>query len=70
MYVSLDPFCPILLNNRKFKASDNRARGLPIALMMETVSNSETSANLYQITRRNMPEDSYLHTRRRENLEM
>jgi hypothetical protein len=28
-----------------------------IALMMEAVSTSETSANFYQTTRRNIPED-------------
>jgi hypothetical protein len=39
-----------------------------IALMMEAASTSETSKNLYQTTRRNNPEDSRLHTRRRENL--
>jgi hypothetical protein len=27
-----------------------------------------TSVNFYQTTRRNIPEGSYLHTRRRENL--
>jgi hypothetical protein len=43
-------------------------RGILIALMMEAASTSETSANFYQTTRRNIPEDSYLHTRRRENL--
>jgi hypothetical protein len=37
-------------------------------LMMETASTSETSANFHQTTRRNNPEDSNLHTRRRENL--
>jgi hypothetical protein len=36
--------------------------------MMEAVSTSETSVNLYQTTRCNIPEDSHLHTRRRENL--
>jgi hypothetical protein len=36
--------------------------------MMEAVSTSETSANFYEITWRNIPEDSHLHTRRRENL--
>jgi hypothetical protein len=36
--------------------------------MMEAESTSETSVNFYQNTRRNNPEDSYLHTRRRENL--
>jgi hypothetical protein len=39
-----------------------------IILMMETASTSETSAYFYQITQRNNPEDSHLHTRRRENL--
>jgi hypothetical protein len=36
--------------------------------MMEPVSTSETSANYYKITRRNTQEESYLHTRRHENL--
>jgi hypothetical protein len=39
-----------------------------ITLMMEAASTSETSVNVYQTTRRNIPEDSYRHTRRRENL--
>jgi hypothetical protein len=39
-----------------------------IALMMEAASTSEMSVNFYQTTRRNNPEDSHLHTRRRENL--
>jgi hypothetical protein len=39
-----------------------------IALMMEAVSTSETTVNFYQTTRCNIPEDSHLHTRRRENL--
>jgi hypothetical protein len=38
------------------------------AMMMEAVGTSETSVNFYQTTRRNIPEDSHLHTRRRENL--
>jgi hypothetical protein len=37
-----------------------------IALMMEAARTSETSVN-YQTTRRNNPEDSHLHNRRREN---
>jgi hypothetical protein len=45
-----------------------KPRGLLIALMMEAASISETSVNIYQTTRRNNPEDSHLHTRRRENL--
>jgi hypothetical protein len=36
--------------------------------MTEAASTSETSVNFYQTTWRNIPEDSYLHTRRRENL--
>jgi hypothetical protein len=38
-----------------------------IALMMEEESTSETSVN-YQTARYNNPEDSHLHTNRRENL--
>jgi hypothetical protein len=53
---------------------DRRFRGgcvlppLLIALMMETVRTSETSVNFNVITRSYIPEDSKLHTRRRENL--
>jgi hypothetical protein len=36
--------------------------------MMEAASTSETSVNFYQTTRHKNPEDSHLHTRRRENL--
>jgi hypothetical protein len=39
-----------------------------IALMMEAASTSETSVNFYRTTRHYNPEDSHLHTRRRENL--
>jgi hypothetical protein len=35
---------------------------------MEAASTSETAANFYQTTPHNDPEDSHLHTRRRENL--
>jgi hypothetical protein len=35
--------------------------------MMEAASTSETSVNFYQTTRSNNPEDSDLHTRRRDN---
>jgi hypothetical protein len=38
------------------------------AVMMEAAITSETSLNFYQTTRRYNPEDSHLHTRRRENL--
>jgi hypothetical protein len=36
--------------------------------MMKAASTSETLVNIYQTTPRNIPEDSHLHTRRRENL--
>jgi hypothetical protein len=36
-------------------------------MMMEASSTSETSVNFHQTTRRNNPEDSHLHTRRRED---
>jgi hypothetical protein len=39
-----------------------------IALMMEAASTSETSVYFYQTTRRNNPEDTHLHARRRKNL--
>jgi hypothetical protein len=38
-----------------------------IALMMEAVSTSETLVNFCETTRRNIPEDSHLYTRRHEN---
>jgi hypothetical protein len=38
-----------------------------VAVMVEAASTSEMSVN-YQTTRRKIPEDSHLHTRRRENL--
>jgi hypothetical protein len=44
------------------------ARGLLIALTMKAVSTSETAVNSYQDTRRNIREDSHLHSRGRENL--
>jgi hypothetical protein len=39
-----------------------------IALMTETAGTSETLVNFYQTTRRYNPEDSHLHTYRRQNL--
>jgi hypothetical protein len=41
---------------------------ITIALMIEAVSTSETSANLYEAIRRNTTEGSLLHTHRRKNL--
>jgi hypothetical protein len=59
--------CSLVEIDRRFRgvtASITKA----IALMMEAASTSETSVNFYQTTRRNNPEDSHLHTHRRENL--
>jgi hypothetical protein len=42
--------------------------GKKIVLIMEAVSTSETSVHFYQNTWCNIPEDSHLHTRCRENL--
>jgi hypothetical protein len=39
-----------------------------IALIMEAVITPETSVNFYQTTQRNIPEDSLLHSRHRDNL--
>jgi hypothetical protein len=50
-------------------AMSNRVTWVVIALMMGAASTSETSVNSYQTTRHSNPEDSHLHTRRRENLE-
>jgi hypothetical protein len=41
---------------------------ITFALIMEVVNTSETSDSFYETTRRNIPEDSHLHIRRRENL--
>jgi hypothetical protein len=43
--------------------------GLGIALMMEAARTSETSTTFNVTTRRYIPEDCKLHTRRRENLQ-
>jgi hypothetical protein len=43
-------------------------QGLIIALMVEASNTSETLVNFYQTIRRNNPEDSHIHIRRRENL--
>jgi hypothetical protein len=41
---------------------------LTASIVMETVSTSETSVNVYHTTRLNKPKDSHLHIRLRENL--
>jgi hypothetical protein len=48
--------------------SEVLATSIIIAMVMESASTSETSVNFYRTTRRNIPQDSHLHTRRRENL--
>jgi hypothetical protein len=44
------------------EVSEVLAASIIIALMMEAVSASETSVNFYETTRRNLPEDSHLHS--------
>jgi hypothetical protein len=44
------------------------ARDLLITLMMQAVSTFETSFNLYETIRHNIPKGYHLHTRRRGNL--
>jgi hypothetical protein len=41
-----------------------------ITVMMMAAITCETSVNFYQTTRRKIPEDSHLHTRRREDLKL
>jgi hypothetical protein len=44
------------------------AAPLGLALMVEAASTSETSVSFYETTRRNIPEDGHLYTRRHENV--
>jgi hypothetical protein len=48
--------------------SDVRAASIIRAMTMEAAHTSETSADIQLRTRQYIPEDSELHTRRRENL--
>jgi hypothetical protein len=41
---------------------------LPVRRKQQAVNTSETSVSFYQTTWRNIPQDTHLHTRRRENL--
>jgi hypothetical protein len=45
-----------------------KERNIYTVLMMEAVTTSETSVNIYQSTRRYNPEGSHLCKHRRENL--
>jgi hypothetical protein len=49
---------------------DRRFRGPYCLHHQEVVSSFEMSVNFYETTRRNIPEDSHLHTRRRENSQL
>jgi hypothetical protein len=58
-----------LVNFTRLHGATNQKTAIFIrAMMMEAASASETSVNFYQTTRRNISEDSHLHTHRRENL--
>jgi hypothetical protein len=46
----------------------SEVRTTSIIRAMEAARTSETSVDIYLITRQYIPEDSELHTRRRENL--
>jgi hypothetical protein len=48
--------------------SEVRAASIIRAIMMEVACTSETSVDIQLKTRQYIPEDSELHTRRRENL--
>jgi hypothetical protein len=54
---------------RRFLVTANIVPSSPIlvALMMDAIRSSETSV-LTRATQRNIPEDTYLHSRHRENL--
>jgi hypothetical protein len=53
---------------KNITCEDDCLLGILIALMMEAASTSEMPVNFYQTTRRNIPEDIHLQTRRRENV--
>jgi hypothetical protein len=53
---------------RYLKTKTREVNAASIIRAIVQASTSETSVNFYQTTRRNIPEDSHLHTHRRENL--
>jgi hypothetical protein len=60
-------YCHVL-NWMSTDVSEVRAVSIMIALMKEAARTSETSVDIQLRTRQYIPEDSELHTRRRENL--
>jgi hypothetical protein len=60
---------PVIWNDEPGRNCPTFQRSLLASIIRRvTVSSSETLANFYQTTRRNIPEDSHLHTRPLENL--
>jgi hypothetical protein len=62
VFLDVEP-CALVDTDRRFTGAYGA-----VALMMEAVSTSEASVNIYQTTRRNNQEDSHLRTRRHQNL--
>jgi hypothetical protein len=57
----MDKFIISTSKNARFQVLTSIKIALGDALMMEEVNISQTSANFYQTTHRNIPEDSHLH---------
>jgi hypothetical protein len=60
-------YCHVL-NCMSTDVSEVRAAFIIRTIMIEAARTSETSVDIQLITRQYIPEDSELHTRRRENL--
>jgi hypothetical protein len=61
-------FCAVAPCSPVEDISEVLVRGLLTTVILEAANTSETSVNFYHTTRRNIPEDSHLHTRCHENL--